>query len=173
MHISVLNDQKCACKEREKEVAKTHIADPIGCETADDDHARCKALGQVLDRIGDKWTIGVVGALSKGPIRFNSLLRLIGGVSHRMLTLTLRGLEQDGLVKRTVYPTVPPKVEYELTEMGGSLIGPLEALSLWAQEHRPAIEAARAFSAAHQKQGAAPARPVVQPALRSTLALSA
>jgi DNA-binding HxlR family transcriptional regulator len=109
-----------------------------------DDHARCRALGQVLDRIGDKWTIMVVGALSKGPMRFNALQRLIGGVSHRMLTLTLRGLEHDGLVKRTVYPTVPPKVEYELTEVGRSLIEPLSALSNWAQENLPAIEAGRA-----------------------------
>jgi DNA-binding HxlR family transcriptional regulator len=86
----------------------------------------------------------VVGALSKGPMRFNALQRLIGGVSHRMLTLTLRGLEHDGLVKRTVYPTVPPKVEYELTEVGRSLIEPLSALSNWAQENLPAIEAGRA-----------------------------
>ncbi|WP_454678129.1 winged helix-turn-helix transcriptional regulator [Achromobacter marplatensis] len=109
-----------------------------------DDHARCKALGRVLDRIGDKWTIMVVGALSKGPVRFNALLRLIGGVSHRMLTLTLRGLEQDGLVKRTVYPTIPPKVEYQLTEIGRSLIEPLSTLSAWAETNLPAIEAARA-----------------------------
>ncbi len=69
---------------------------------------------------------------------------LRGGVSHRMLTLTLRGLEQDGLVKRTVYPTVPPKVEYELTRIGMSLIEPLRALAAWAQKHHSAIEAARA-----------------------------
>lgn len=94
----------------------------------------------------DKWTIMVVGGLSKGPVRFNALLRLIDGVSHRMLTLTLtlRGLEQDGLVKRTVYPTVPPKVEYELTAVGRSLIEPLSTLSSWAQKYLPAIEAARA-----------------------------
>ncbi|WP_322982052.1 helix-turn-helix domain-containing protein [Pseudomonas sp. C11] len=151
MHKSVLNEQKCACRLlRNRKVAKTQIVNPAGCETPNDDHARCKALGQVLDRIGDKWTIGVVGALSKGPTRFNALLRLIEGVSHRMLTLTLRGLEQDGLVKRTVYPTVPPKVEYELTDMGSSLIEPLQVLSLWAQEHRPAIEAARASSLVRQ-----------------------
>jgi DNA-binding HxlR family transcriptional regulator len=114
----------------------------------DDDHANCKVLGQVLDRIGDKWTVMVVGALSKGPLRFNALLRVIGGVSHRMLTLTLRGLEQDGLVKRTVYPTVPPKVEYELTEIGASLIKPLRALSAWAQTNQSAIESARARSKA-------------------------
>lgn len=121
----------------------THMDVP-GTNAAPDDHAKCKLLGQVLDRIGDKWTIMVVGALSEGPMRFNALLRLIGGVSHRMLTLTLRGLEQDGLVKRTVYPTVPPKVEYELTEIGTSLIVPLRALSAWAQKNHPAIEAARA-----------------------------
>jgi DNA-binding HxlR family transcriptional regulator len=90
----------------------------------------------------------VVGALSKGPMRFNALMRLIGGVSHRMLTLTLRGLEEDGLVTRTVYPTVPPKVEYELTKIGASLIGPLRTLSAWAQKNHPAIEAARASRAA-------------------------
>ncbi|RWK00688.1 helix-turn-helix domain-containing protein [Mesorhizobium sp.] len=84
-----------------------------------------------------------VGALSHGPMRFNALMRLIGGVSHRMLTLTLRGLERDGLVKRTAYPTIPPKVEYELTEMGHSLIQPMEALSNWGQQNRSAIEASR------------------------------
>lgn len=114
--------------------------------TVDPDHANCKALGQVLDRIGDKWTVMVVGALSKGPMRFNALLRLIDGVSHRMLTLTLRGLEHDGLVKRTVYASVPPKVEYELTAVGSSLVKPLRALSEWALKHQPAIEAARGSS---------------------------
>ena len=108
------------------------------------EHASCKALGQMLDRVGDKWTVMVVGGLSKGPMRFNALLRLIGGVSHRMLTLTLRGLENDGLVKRTVYPTVPAKVEYELTDVGRSLIKPLSALSAWVQKNQPAIESARA-----------------------------
>jgi DNA-binding HxlR family transcriptional regulator len=111
---------------------------------AEHDHANCKALGQVLDRIGDKWTVMVVGALSKGPMRFNALLRFIDGVSHRMLILTLRGLEHDGLVKRTVYPSVPAKVEYELTEVGASLVKPLGALSDWVQTNQPAIEAARA-----------------------------
>ena len=92
----------------------------------------------------NKWTVMVVGGLSKGPMRFNALLRLIGGVSHRMLTLTLRGLEHDGLVKRTVYPAVPAKVDNELTHVGRSLIKPLSALSTWVQNNRPAIEAARA-----------------------------
>ncbi|PTB22151.1 transcriptional regulator [Trinickia symbiotica] len=127
---------------------------------AHDDHARCKALVRVLDRIGDKWTIMVVGGLSNGPMRFNALLRLIDGVSHRMLTLTLRGLEQDGLVKRTVYPTVPPKVEYQLTDVGRSLIEPLSALSSWAQKNLPAIEAARATSESEgQEDSGQPATP--------------
>ncbi|HEX8408043.1 MAG TPA: helix-turn-helix domain-containing protein [Thermoanaerobaculia bacterium] len=125
---------------------KKKLPPPLDEVAAPDDHANCKALGQLLDRIGDKWTVMVVGALSRGPMRFNALQRLIGGVSHRMLTLTLRGLESDGLVKRTVYPTVPPKVEYELTAVGSSLIEPLSALSSWAQKNRPAVEAARAGS---------------------------
>lgn len=112
-------------------------------EFAEQDHAECRAVGQILDRIGDKWTVMAVGTLSKGPMRFNAMMRAIGGVSHRMLTLTLRGLERDGLVKRTAYPTVPPKVEYELTELGRSLIGPLKTLAAWAQRNRPATEAAR------------------------------
>jgi DNA-binding HxlR family transcriptional regulator len=132
-----------------KKAKRTEMAAEL---PAADDHANCKVLGQVLDRIGDKWTVMVVGGLSKGPMRFNALLRLIGGVSHRMLTLTLRGLEQDGLVKRTVYPTVPPKVEYELTEIGASLIKPLRALSVWAQTNQRAIESARARSKAAKGQ---------------------
>jgi DNA-binding HxlR family transcriptional regulator len=110
---------------------------------ADDGHQECRALGQILDRIGDKWTIMVVGILSKGPCRFNAMMRAIGGVSHRMLTLTLRSLERDGLVSRTAYATIPPKVEYELTDAGRSLIEPLRVLSNWAIEHRPVIENAR------------------------------
>src|SRR3954469_8098457 len=126
-------------------MTKTKKPKPIARVSAPDhEHAQCKALGQLLDRVGDKWTVMVVGGLSKGPMRFNALLRLIGGVSHRMLTLTLRGLEHDGLVTRTVYPSVPAKVEYELTEVGRSLIKPLRALSEWVQRNQPAIEAARA-----------------------------
>lgn len=104
----------------------------------------CRAVGQILDRIGDKWTVMVVGALANGKLRFNAIMREIGGVSHRMLTLTLRGLERDGLVTRTAYTTIPPKVEYELTELGRSLIGPLRVLAAWSIQHRPAMELARA-----------------------------
>lgn len=116
---------------------------PQSTDTSENDHDECRAAGQVLDRIGDKWTVMVVGILSRGPMRFNALMRAIGGVSHRMLTLTLRGLERDGLVKRTAFPTIPPKVEYELTELGQSLIKPLKNLANWAQVNRPIVEAAR------------------------------
>lgn len=110
----------------------------------DDKHDRCRALGAVLNRIGDKWVIMVVGALSPGPMRFNALKRLIGGVSQRMLTLTLRSMERDGLVTRTQYPTIPPRVDYELTELGHSLLGPLNSLNEWAAANLSVIEAARA-----------------------------
>jgi DNA-binding HxlR family transcriptional regulator len=110
---------------------------------AEEGHRECRALGQILDRIGDKWTIMVVGILSKGPCRFNAMMRQIGGVSHRMLTLTLRSLERDGLVSRTAYATIPPKVEYALTDAGLSLIEPLRGLSEWAIQYRASIENAR------------------------------
>ncbi|KRR05615.1 winged helix-turn-helix transcriptional regulator [Bradyrhizobium valentinum] len=113
-----------------------------------DPHERCRALGAILDRIGDKWTVMAVGALSEGPMRFNALQRLIGAVSHRMLTLTLRGLERDGLVTRTIYPTIPPKVEYALTNLGQRLIPPLKTLSDWAVENQAELEMAqRAYDA--------------------------
>ena len=99
-------------------MSKLRAVPPSPEELADDDHATCRAVGQILDRVGDKWSVMAVGTLSKGPMRFNAMMRTIGGVSHRMLTLTLRGLERDGLVKRTVFPTVPPKVEYSLTDKG-------------------------------------------------------
>ena len=106
-------------------------------------HASCKAEVETLARIGDKWTVMVVGALSKGPIRYNEIHRRGEGISQRMLTLTLKGLEQDGLVTRTMYPTIPPRVDYELTELGCKLIVPLKALSKWARENRPAMLTAR------------------------------
>jgi len=106
-------------------------------------HAACKAVVETLARIGDKWTVMVVGALSQGPIRYNEIRRRVEGISQRMLTLTLKGLEQDGLVTRTMYPTIPPRVDYELTELGRKLIVPLRALSKWARENRPAMLAAR------------------------------
>src|SRR5215208_207414 len=103
----------------------------------------CRAVSEVLARVGDKWTILVVGELGQGPRRFSEIRKALGSISQRMLTLTLRGLERDGLVTRTVFPTIPPKVEYELTALGRSLLVPVSGLGLWARRNRPAIEDAR------------------------------
>lgn len=109
----------------------------------------CRAVSEVLARVGDKWTVLVVSTLGDGPKRFNELRRALGSISQRMLTLTLRGLERDGLVTRTVYPTIPPRVDYELTKLGCSLLEPVSELGLWARKNRPAIQDARArFDAA-------------------------
>src|SRR5439155_110147 len=89
----------------------------------------CRAVSEVLARVGDKWTVLVVIALGEGPKRFNELRRGLGSISQRMLTLTLRGLERDGLVTRTVFPTIPPRVDYELTKLGHSLLEPPSAVS--------------------------------------------
>jgi len=104
----------------------------------------CRAVSEVLARVGDKWTVLVVSALGDGPKRFNELRRALGSISQRMLTLTLRGLERDGLVTRTVFPTIPPRVDYELTKLGRSLLDPVSTLGLWARRNRAAIQAARA-----------------------------
>jgi DNA-binding HxlR family transcriptional regulator len=111
---------------------------------ADRNSPGCRIVAGILSRIGDKWTVLVVAALSKGPLRFNELRRAIDGVSQRMLTLTLRGLERDGLVTRTVFPTIPPRVDYELTDLGRTLIGPLAQIGAWAEAHAGCIDAARA-----------------------------
>lgn len=113
-------------------------------ELSADDHAECLALAEILDRIGDKWTIMVVGALADGPLRFNALQREVEGVSHRMLTLTLKGLQRDGMVSRRAFATAPPKVEYALTPRGQSLIEPLTALLNWAKANRVGIAETRA-----------------------------
>ncbi len=105
----------------------------------------CRGLAQIIDRVGDKWTVMVVGNLSESDtMRFNALMRAIPGVSHRMLTLTLRGLERDGLIRRTPYATVPLRVDYELTALGRSLTEPLALLAQWANARRKEIESARA-----------------------------
>lgn len=109
----------------------------------------CQAVGSILARVGDKWTVLIVMMLAGGPRRFNELKRMIGGISQRMLTLTLRGLERDGVVSRTIFPTVPPRVDYELTELGHSLRIPIESLGNWAFANLPTVEQARAnFDAA-------------------------
>ena len=103
----------------------------------------CRAVSEVLARVGDKWTILVVVVLGDGPKRFNEIRRSLGSISQRMLTLTLRGLERDGLATRTVYPSVPPRVEYELTKLGRSLLEPVSGLGAWARQNRAAIQEAR------------------------------
>lgn len=111
-------------------------------------HSECLGVNSVLSRVGDKWTVLVIMLLRERPRRFNELKRMVGGISQRMLTLTLRGLERDGLVTRTVFPTVPPRVDYELTPLGHGLSHPVMALGTWALEHLPEIETARqAFDA--------------------------
>jgi DNA-binding HxlR family transcriptional regulator len=106
----------------------------------------CHTVTEILSRVGDKWSVQVVVQLGEGPKRFNELRRIVSGISQRMLTLTLRGLERDGLVTRTVYPTVPPKVEYQLTGLGCSLLKTVRALGTWAIENRDEIlEARRRF----------------------------
>jgi DNA-binding HxlR family transcriptional regulator len=103
----------------------------------------CRALRSILSLVGDKWTVLIVVLLGDGPKRFNEIRRLIGGISQRMLTFTLRGLERDGLVTRTVYPTTPQRVDYELTPLGSSLWKAVEPLSSWAQAHVAEIVASR------------------------------
>ena len=103
----------------------------------------CDRINEVLSRVGDRWSVLVVISLSQyGTMRFNEIKRNLG-ISQRMLSLTLKELERDGLVKRTQYPTIPPKVEYELTAMGESFRKPVNALGQWALQHRAKIDAAR------------------------------
>src|SRR5674476_689040 len=103
----------------------------------------CRAVSEMLARVGDKWTVLVVSTLGDGPKRFNELRKALGSISQRMLTLTLRALERDGLVTRTVFPTIPPRVDYELTKLGRSLLEPVNTLGLWARKNRPIIQEAR------------------------------
>ncbi len=128
----------------------------------------CPKVASILSRVGDKWSILVVSLLGDGPMRFNELRRRVGGISQRMLTLTLRGLERDGFVTRTVFPSVPPRVDYELTALGHSLLFPVRALGAWALRNADEIEdAQRRFDRAAAKD-APPQRPI--PAAGMTLA---
>ena len=97
----------------------------------------------VLDRVGDKWSAFVIGQLGGGTLRFSELLRAIDGISQRMLTVTLRALERDGLIDRTVYPEIPPRVEYNLTPLGRSLLAVVAALIEWSAGHTADIDRAR------------------------------
>jgi DNA-binding HxlR family transcriptional regulator len=105
--------------------------------------ADCRAVSDVLARIGDKWSVLVVTRLGERTMRFNELRRSIGGISQRMLTLTLRGLERDGLITRTVFATIPPRVDYALTPLGRDLLDPVTALGAWAIRNQEKIAVAR------------------------------
>jgi DNA-binding HxlR family transcriptional regulator len=118
----------------------------------------CGAMADILNRIGDKWSVMIVGWLTGRTMRFNELRHGIGGISQRMLTLTLRNLERDGLVTRTVYPEIPPRVEYALTELGRTLTEPLNTLWIWADAHQHEVKSAReAYDARNAPEAAAPA----------------
>jgi len=120
----------------------------------------CRAVTEMLNRIGDKWSVGVVRQLGVRTLRFSELRVALEGISQKMLTTTLRGLERDGFVRRTVYPTIPPRVDYELTELGRDLWGPVAALGEWAHKNRARVEAAReAFDARAAKQAPAQKKP--------------
>jgi DNA-binding HxlR family transcriptional regulator len=119
---------------------------------------QCTAVNQILARVGDKWTVWVVNHLGNGSQRFNELKRTINGISQKMLTSTLRGLERDGFVTRTVFPTIPPRVDYALTDLGRDLLVPVRALGDWAIDNEQRVSDARArFDAAH---GGAAAQPI-------------
>jgi DNA-binding HxlR family transcriptional regulator len=110
---------------------------------------------RLLDRIGDQWTVLIVGALTPGPLRFTEIGRRVDGISQKVLTQTLRSLVRDGLLTRTAYPTIPPKVEYELTALGRNLSEPLELLDRWARRHMSSVQEARdAYDAEHAQASA-------------------
>lgn len=106
--------------------------------------SECEAISEILSRVGDKWTVLVISSLGGGPRRYADLRKALGSISNRMLTVTLRHLERDGLVTRTVLPTVPPRVDYKLTRLGSSLFKTVVAIAKWVRKHRRAVENARA-----------------------------
>ncbi|MET3597890.1 DNA-binding HxlR family transcriptional regulator [Mesorhizobium shonense] len=112
----------------------------------------CRKVNAILSRIGDKWTILAITMLADQPRRFNELKRLIGGISQQMLTRTLKALEADGMVTRKVHATVPPQVEYGLTDLGSSLAAPIMQLATWVLDHLDEIETHRALHAQETKQ---------------------
>lgn len=105
--------------------------------------AECRMANDVISLVGDKWSVLIVVLLGPGRKRFTEIKTSVEGISQKMLTVTLRGLERDGYVKRTVYPTIPPKVEYELTDLGRDLLVPLRALGSWAIANHARVQAAR------------------------------
>lgn len=136
---------------------------PIHHEITND----CRPVGEILNQIGGKWTVLIINVLSGGPMRFSEIKRQIGGISQKVLTATLRDLEMDGFLTRTVTPSIPPHVDYELTELGRDLQGPLHVLGQWALNNRPKVLEARGrYFAAHPD--AVPQRkPRLVPSLRA------
>jgi DNA-binding HxlR family transcriptional regulator len=126
----------------------------------------CRRISALLARVGDKWTLLVVRELNNGPRRFSEIRRALGSISQKMLTTTLRLLERDGLVTRTVFPTVPPRVEYELTALGRDLLTPVNALADWALKNAERVERAQAtFDRMHEAEKSAVqerARPIAE-----------
>ena len=111
--------------------------------------SNCRAR-EVLQRVGDKWSVYVIDLLGQGTMRFSELHRAVDGITSRMLTVTLRGLERDGIVTRTIHPVIPPRVDYELTAMGRTLLEIIGQLVTWTDGHLPEIDAARAaYDARH------------------------
>lgn len=142
-------------------------ADPFQWDTREDCQVR-----QILDRVADKWSLLVIALLDRRRLRFTELRREIDGISQRMLTVTLRQLERDGLVKRTVHPVVPPRVEYELTPLGGTLHHTIQALVSWTEDHQNEIAAARAAydaRAAEESDATAAGPPAAAEAARATV----
>ena len=126
----------------------SHSTVPPKGASFDEEHTECVVVREILDRIGDKWSVLVIGLLGERGHRFNELKHAIDGISQRMLTLTLRQLEHDGLVSRTVHATVPPRVDYALTPLGESVLKPISGLIVWAREHGTDVaEARRAYEA--------------------------
>ena len=124
---------------------------PAGAVPAGGEHhpSTCRAR-EVLQRVGDKWSVYVIDLLGHGTMRFSELHRSIDGITSRMLTVTLRGLERDGIVSRTIHPVIPPRVEYELTPMGRTLLDTIGQLVIWTDSHLCEIDAARAaYDAKH------------------------
>lgn len=122
-------------------VPRLHLVKPPSRLKADEPN--CIATREILSMVGDKWSVLVIVGLGEGTRRFSDLKRAIEGISQRMLTLTLRGLERDGLVVREVYPTVPPRVDYTLTPLGRNLLEPVSQLAMWAMKNQQQIQAAR------------------------------
>ncbi|SEP99234.1 transcriptional regulator, HxlR family [Devosia sp. YR412] len=133
-------------------------------------HNDCRPVGEILHQIAGKWTVLIINLLSGGPLRFSEIKKQIGGISQKVLTATLRELEMDGFVTRTVTPSIPPRVDYELTELGYDLQKPLKILGAWAVDNRPRVLEARGrYFMAHpeakpQPKGKVAHRPLMQAA---------